>query len=104
MCERIPEYIDIARQRLRDYERGTLKLRPLGRPVCQPWGSGGQAVHAGCTTFQILRTPQALQLLPDAATPFSWCRFEIPMEYQFEGGSPFQISGVHNDIGRSPSR
>ena len=41
MCEWIPEYVQIARERLRDFANGTLRLRPLGRPVAyQPAGSG----------------------------------------------------------------
>lgn len=31
-------YIDIARQRISDYFAGTLKMRPLGKPVYQPTG------------------------------------------------------------------
>jgi adenine-specific DNA-methyltransferase len=40
MCERITEYVQIARERLTDFANGTLRLRPLGRPVYQPSGSG----------------------------------------------------------------
>ncbi len=35
----IAEYIAIARQRLGDYFNGTLRHRPLGRPVHQPSGA-----------------------------------------------------------------
>ncbi len=41
MCEQVSEYIEIAKERLGAYEAGTLRLRPLGRPVVyQPAGSG----------------------------------------------------------------
>ncbi len=36
MCEQVSEYVHIAKQRLRDLGNGTLRLRPLGRPVYQP--------------------------------------------------------------------
>jgi adenine-specific DNA-methyltransferase len=38
-CEREPEYVEIALQRIRDYYNGTLRYRPLGRPVYQPTGN-----------------------------------------------------------------
>ena len=37
-CEKEPEYVEIARQRLLDYFNGTLRYRPLGKPVYQPTG------------------------------------------------------------------
>ena len=33
MCEWVSQYIQTAKQRLRDYENGALKLRPLGQPI-----------------------------------------------------------------------
>lgn len=36
--EKEPAYVEIARQRLQAYLNGTLKLRPLGKPVHQPTG------------------------------------------------------------------
>jgi adenine-specific DNA-methyltransferase len=36
--EKEKEYVDIARQRLLAYFNGTLRYRPLGRPVYQPTG------------------------------------------------------------------
>jgi adenine-specific DNA-methyltransferase len=41
-CEKEPLYIDTARERLAAWADGSLKLRPLGRPVYQP--SGGDKV------------------------------------------------------------
>jgi len=42
-CELIPEYVDIAWQRLHALEAGTLKLRPMGRPIYDPTlPKGGQ--------------------------------------------------------------
>ncbi len=37
-CEKEPEYVALARERLIAYENGTLKLRPLDRPVYKPTG------------------------------------------------------------------
>lgn len=37
-CERAPEYLAIARQRIEDLRNGALSYRPLGRPVHQPTG------------------------------------------------------------------
>jgi len=37
-CEKESEYVEIARQRLVDYFNGTLRYRPLGKPVYQPTG------------------------------------------------------------------
>jgi adenine-specific DNA-methyltransferase len=37
-CEKEPEYVEIARQRLLDYFNGTLRYRPLGKPIYQPTG------------------------------------------------------------------
>lgn len=35
-CEREPEYADTAQQRLKAFDAGTLKIRPLGKPVYEP--------------------------------------------------------------------
>ncbi len=32
-CDKEPEYVDIAAQRIRSYSNGSLRLRPLGKPV-----------------------------------------------------------------------
>ncbi len=37
-CERETTYVEIARQRIQDYYNGTLRYRPIGRPVYQPTG------------------------------------------------------------------
>jgi adenine-specific DNA-methyltransferase len=37
-CEKEAEYVDIARQRLLAYFNGTLRYRPIGKPVYQPTG------------------------------------------------------------------
>lgn len=37
-CEKEPEYIQIAHQRIADFHSGTLRYRPLGRPVYEPTG------------------------------------------------------------------
>jgi len=36
--EKEQEYVKIARDRIRDYYNGTLKIRPIGRPVHEPTG------------------------------------------------------------------
>lgn len=41
--EKEARYIDIARERLRSYFNGSLKKRPLGKPVYQPTGKNGQS-------------------------------------------------------------
>ena len=40
MCEIEAQYIEIARQRLDDYRNGTLRIRPLGKPIYEPRESG----------------------------------------------------------------
>ena len=35
-CDVVPEYVDIARQRLLDLQAGTLRTRPMGKPVYDP--------------------------------------------------------------------
>lgn len=37
-CEREPTYVQIARERITAYHAGTLRLRPLGKPICEPSG------------------------------------------------------------------
>lgn len=37
-CEREAAYVEIARQRIWDYFNGTLRYRPIGKPVYQPTG------------------------------------------------------------------
>lgn len=37
-CEREATYVEIARQRIRDYYNGTLRYRVMGKPVYQPTG------------------------------------------------------------------
>jgi adenine-specific DNA-methyltransferase len=37
-CEKEPEYLEIAKQRLIDYSEGKLKIRPMGKPIYQPTG------------------------------------------------------------------
>lgn len=37
--EKEPEYVEIARQRLTAYFNGTLKTRPIGKPIHQPTGN-----------------------------------------------------------------
>ncbi|MGB6067641.1 MAG: site-specific DNA-methyltransferase [Desulfomonilaceae bacterium] len=36
MCEIEAQYIETARQRLDDYRNGTLRIRPLGKPIYEP--------------------------------------------------------------------
>jgi adenine-specific DNA-methyltransferase len=38
-CERESDYVELARQRLFDYFNGTLRIRPLGKPVYTPTGN-----------------------------------------------------------------
>ena len=40
MCEQELQYIETAKERLRNYANGTLKLRPLGQPIYEPSGNG----------------------------------------------------------------
>ena len=35
-CDIVPEYVEIARERVRALDSGTLRLRPVGRPVYDP--------------------------------------------------------------------
>jgi adenine-specific DNA-methyltransferase len=37
-CEKEPEYINITRERIHQYYLGTLRLRPLGKPIYEPTG------------------------------------------------------------------
>lgn len=37
-CEKEPEYVEIAKKRIADLASGTLRYRPLGKPVHQPSG------------------------------------------------------------------
>ena len=37
-CEKEPEYVEIAHQRLLDYFNGTLRYRPLAKPIYQLTG------------------------------------------------------------------
>jgi adenine-specific DNA-methyltransferase len=38
MIDREPEYIEIAKQRIQAFQAGTLKIRPLGKPIFEPSG------------------------------------------------------------------
>ncbi len=35
-CDVVPEYVEIARQRVRQWEQGVLKTRPMGKPIYDP--------------------------------------------------------------------
>lgn len=35
-CDIIPEYVDIARQRVDQLRSGTLRTRPMGKPIYDP--------------------------------------------------------------------
>ena len=35
-CDIVPEYVAVARERIRQLEEGTLKTRPMGKPVYDP--------------------------------------------------------------------
>jgi len=37
-CEKESEYINIARERIHQYYQGTLRIRPLGKPIYEPSG------------------------------------------------------------------
>jgi adenine-specific DNA-methyltransferase len=37
-CEREPEYVEVGKQRLRDFYAGRLKIRPMGQEVYKPTG------------------------------------------------------------------
>ncbi|MEM2592225.1 MAG: site-specific DNA-methyltransferase [Thermofilaceae archaeon] len=51
-CEKEAAYVEIARQRIQDYFNGTLRYRPLGKPVYQP---KGQALQSGDSPFLCLQ-------------------------------------------------
>jgi len=38
-CEKELEYVEVAKKRIRDYYAGTLRKRPLGKPVYEPIGT-----------------------------------------------------------------
>ncbi len=35
-CDIVPEYVEIARQRVKQWQQGTLKTRPMGKPIYDP--------------------------------------------------------------------
>jgi adenine-specific DNA-methyltransferase len=35
-CDNVAEYVDIARQRIRQLQAGTLRTRPMGKPIYDP--------------------------------------------------------------------
>lgn len=35
-CDIVPEYVDVARQRVNQWQQGTLKTRPMGKPIYDP--------------------------------------------------------------------
>ena len=35
-CDIVPEYVDIARRRVNQWQQGTLKTRPMGKPIYDP--------------------------------------------------------------------
>lgn len=37
-CDKEPKYVALARRRITDFYNGTLRIRPLGRPIFQPTG------------------------------------------------------------------
>ncbi|MCK4735335.1 MAG: site-specific DNA-methyltransferase [Methanophagales archaeon] len=37
-CDKEPEYIRVAKERISDFYSGTLKIRPLGKPIYKPTG------------------------------------------------------------------
>jgi adenine-specific DNA-methyltransferase len=37
-CEKESQYIEIAKERIYSYYSGTLKIRPLGKPIFKPTG------------------------------------------------------------------
>lgn len=40
-CDIVPEYVSIAKKRLADLQQGTLKVRPMGKPVYDPKQKNG---------------------------------------------------------------
>lgn len=59
MIDRDKTYISIAKERLSDFQNGTLKIRPLGKPVHQP--TGKEKVAQMPTAW--IHSPQQEQLL-----------------------------------------
>lgn len=59
MIDRDETYISIAKERLSDFQNGTLKIRPLGKPVHQP--TGKEKVAQMPTAW--IHSPQQEQLL-----------------------------------------
>ena len=40
-CDVVPEYVDVARQRVREFRAGALRTRPMGKPIYDPNQSNG---------------------------------------------------------------
>lgn len=40
-CDVVPEYVDVARQRVREFRAGALRTRPMGTPISDPNQSNG---------------------------------------------------------------
>ena len=40
-CDTVPEYVDIARERVRQLRAGTLRTRPMGKPIYDPTKPNG---------------------------------------------------------------
>ena len=40
-CDVVPEYVDVARQRVREFYAGVLRTRPMGKPIYDPNQSNG---------------------------------------------------------------
>ncbi|MCX7804765.1 MAG: site-specific DNA-methyltransferase [Planctomycetota bacterium] len=45
-AEIVPRYVEIARKRIRMELDGTLRTRPMGRPIYEPAAAGGSPVHS----------------------------------------------------------
>lgn len=40
-CDVVPDYVDVARQRVREFHAGVLRTRPMGKPIYDPNQSNG---------------------------------------------------------------
>ena len=40
-CDVVPDYVDVARQRVREFHAGALRTRPMGKPIYDPNQSNG---------------------------------------------------------------
>ena len=51
-CDVVPDYVDVARQRVREFHAGVLRTRPMGKPIYDPnQSNGGHWCNSSATTL-----------------------------------------------------